>query len=578
MSESIVTIHKFYTIKDAIEINQPVKVYGWVDTRRDHGSVMFWDLRRDNQILQVVLEGEEYIQSKHISSETVVEITGIFRYRSVETVNDKNHNGDVEIKVHHLKIITEANTLPFAVDDADKVNEDVAQKYRYLCFRKGRIRNLIKQRAEFFSFLRHFMEKRDFVEFNTPILTASSPEGARDFLVPSRLHPGKFYALPQSPQIFKQLLMLGGFDRYYQLAPCFRDEDARIDRSPTDFYQLDFEIAFATQSQVLSLLQELIVEAYGKFAKKPLKTHEFPIFSYREAMEKYGSDKPDLRNQVKIMDCTDFWSKSEFKIFKERIQQGDVVKGFLLPKGKTRSFFDGILDYWEKNTGMKLAYTYFQEGEWCGPIAKFMVGDDKILSEGKEGMIFFCQNKKVMEKNMAKLHKYIAVKGDFFDHHHHYFCFVVDFPMYEYDDTNKRWDFCHNPFAMPKHYEPGMPMEDMIAQQYDLVGNGIEMASGAIRNHDVKLFEELCGKVGYTKERLMNSFPAMMEGFQYGTPIHGGAAPGIERLLMEIFEVEGLKDIIPFPLLQNGRDLMMNAPSFVGDKHLKELHIKVIED
>jgi aspartyl-tRNA synthetase len=536
---------------------------------------MFWDVRRDNQIIQVVLEGDQYLQGKHLSSETVVEIIGTFRYRSQETINEKIHNGNVEVKADKLIVITNAASLPFPVDDADKVHEDIAQKYRYLCFRKGRIRDLIKKRAEFFSFLRSFMEKRDFIEFNTPILTASSPEGARDFLVPSRIHPGKFYALPQSPQIFKQLLMLGGFDRYYQLAPCFRDEDARIDRSPTDFYQLDFEIAFATQSQVLSLLQELIIEAYKNFAKKPLKTENFPIFSYREAMEKYGSDKPDLRNQVQIVDCTEFWAKSEFKIFKERIDQGDIVKAFILPKGKTRSFYDGVLDYWEKNTGMKLAYTYFQEGEWCGPISKFM---NSGMDMGKEGMIFFCQNKKTIIKHMGKLHKYIATKGDFYDHNHHYFCFVVDFPMYEYDEQSKKWDFCHNPFAMPKHYEPGMAMEDMIAQQYDLVGNGIEMASGAIRNHDVKLFQELCEKVGYTKERLMGSFPAMMEGFQYGTPIHGGAAPGIERLLMEIFEVEGLKDIIPFPLLQNGRDLMMNAPSSVSDRHLKELHIQVTKD
>jgi aspartyl-tRNA synthetase len=416
------------------------------------------------------------------------------------------------------------------------------------------------------------MEKRDFLEVNTPILTASSPEGARDFLVPSRIHAGKFYALPQSPQIFKQLLMLGGFDRYYQLAPCFRDEDARIDRSPTDFYQLDFEIAFATQSQVLNLLQELIIEAYSKFAKKPLKTTQFPIFTYNEALEKYGIDKPDLRNQVKIYDFTEFFAKSEFKIFKERIEKGDIVKGFILPNIKTRSFFDGILDYWEKETGMKLAYTYFQDNQWMGPIAKFMNHEVNI---GQNGMIFFCQNKKTILKYMAKLHKYIATKGNFYDNDHHYFCFIVDFPMFEYDESTKKWDFCHNPFAMPKDYTPGMKMEDMIAQQYDLVGNGVEMASGAIRNHDVKLFQELCLTVGYTHERLLSSFPAMMEGFQYGTPIHGGAAPGIERLLMEIFEVDGLKDIIPFPLLQNGRDLMMNAPSIVSDKHLKELHITV---
>jgi aspartyl-tRNA synthetase len=567
------TIHKFYTIKDAVIINEPVKIYGWIDTKRDHGSLMFWDIRRDNHIIQVVLEEDQYSFGKYLTSETVVEITGIFRYRSAETVNDKIHNGDVEIKADSIKIITHAAHLPFPVDDADKVHEETAQKYRYLCFRKGRIREFVKKRAEFFSFLRNFMEKRDFLEVNTPILTASSPEGARDFLVPSRLHAGKFYALPQSPQIFKQLLMLGGFDRYYQLAPCFRDEDARIDRSPTDFYQLDFEIAFATQSQVLNLLQELIVECYTKFAKKPLKTTEFPIFTYKEALEKYGSDKPDLRNQVVIKDYTEFFKNSEFKIFKERINQGDVVKGFLLPQIQTRSFFDGILNHWEKETGMKLAYTYHQENQWCGPISKFM--DD--MTEGQQGMIFFCESPKNMMKYMGKLHKYIATKGNFYDQKHHYFCFVVDFPMYEYDEVTKKWDFCHNPFAMPKHYEEGMPMEDMIAQQYDLVGNGIEMASGAIRNHDVKLFENLCGKVGYTKERLLSSFPAMMEGFQYGTPIHGGAAPGIERLLMEIFEVEGLKDIIPFPLLQNGRDLLMNAPSKVSDKHLKELHIKVVE-
>ena len=566
-------LHDFKQARDFLNTKEKISLYGWVDNKRDHGGLSFWDVRRDDLLIQVVFDEEEFAhRASRVSCESVVEIWGEMRQRNENNLNPTQENGDIEFKAFDFKIVSTSQTPPFQLDELEVVSEENVQKYRYLFLRKGIGRQLIKKRAQFFSFLRQFMEKQNFLEVNTPILTSSSPEGARDFLVPSRIHLGKFYALPQSPQIFKQLLMLSGFDKYYQLSPCFRDEDARADRSPCDFYQLDFEIAFSKQQQILDILQNLVVECYKNFAKNKLFTNEFPVFTFQEAMENYGTDKPDLRNKVKIVDVTDFFAKSDFNIFRNRIEEGDRVKAFILPESKNRGFFDSFLKQWHGLNIMKIAYTYFENDEWIGPIAKFM---DNTMDFGKNGMFFLCESPENLKKTIHKLHNAIAIKGNFIDQENDYYCFIVDFPMFEYDKTSKKWDFCHNPFAMPKNYSEEKQMDEILAQQYDLVGNGFEVASGAIRNHDINLFKTIAKKIGYTEEYLLSAFPALVHGFTYGAPPHGGAAPGLEILMMILFGCDKIRDVIPFPMLQNGRDLMMNAPSTVSIHHLNELNISI---
>lgn len=577
-------ITNYGNLKDYLDIEKELEIAGWVHNTRDHGGVIFLDLRNhDNELLQVVSEINEIIDKlSKLSLESIVKIKGFVRKREAETINNSIKNGDIEFVANSCEEISKAIYLPFNVNNNDEINDQIKQKYRYLHLRRSQEKETIQKRSQIISFIRRFMENEDFLEIQTPILTATSPEGARDFVVPSRLHKQKYYALPQAPQIFKQLLMVGGFKKYFQIAPCFRDEDSRSDRSPGEFYQLDFEISFATRPQVLGLLQKLMQNLFGKFASKPLLHEEFPLISYEDSMNRYGSDKPDLRNEVYIEDVTELFRNTEFTIFREKINEGCLVKAFVLPacdqegiERKSRSFFDKTLEYWKKLEHL-MAYTYVQDGEWMGPIAKFI---PEKMPFGQNGIFFICNKPKILRKVCGRIRHYIGQEGNYINKTVHSLAFIVDFPMFEYDDEEKKWDFSHNPFSMPKtpveEIDPNN-LESVISNQYDMVCDGYEVCSGAIRNHNTELFKKICYMVGYDEDYINKHFSCLLNAFQYGVPPHGGAAPGIERLIMILLGRDSIREVIPFPLLQNGIDLMMDAPKELSAKQLKELGIKFV--
>ena len=573
------------------EINKIVHLAGWLHRKRDHGNLLFIDLRDHYGLTQCVIENknEFFPVLEKSKPETVLKIIGKVVERSAGTENLELKTGKIEISIHSVEVLSNAKELPLPVFGEQDYPEDIRLKYRFLDLRREDMHKNIILRSKVISFIRSEMINLGFLEYQTPILTSSSPEGARDFLVPSRLNPGKFYALPQAPQQFKQLIMVSGFDKYFQIAPCFRDEDARADRSPGEFYQLDLEMSFVEQEDVFNVVEKLMVKLFKKFSKK-IVSEKFPRITYKDAMMKYGTDKPDLRNPLIIFELTDLFTREDvkFDIFKKLVKSGSIVRAIITKKtkDKPRSFFDNI-DKWAKEQGASgLAYfTLDRENEikGKGPVGKFFsenslkelmricnaeIGDSVFLACGKE---------KEVEKILSSARDKIAndlniIKKDQFS-----FCWIIDYPMFEYDENLKKIVFSHNPFSMPQGNIEQLNFEkplDIKAYQYDIVCNGIELSSGAIRNHKPELMYKLFSIAGYSKQDVNDKFSGMINAFSYGAPPHGGIAPGIDRIVMLLAEKENIREVTLFPMNQNAQDLMMQAPSEISEKQLKELNIK----
>ncbi len=564
-------------------IGQTVSLAGWVDAIRDHGGVLFLDLRDETGITQVVFN--EGLTLEGINREAVITITGEVVARDAETVNAKLETGLVEVHVTEYELLGPCRQmLPFTPSDSMGTREEVRLKYRYLDLRNPDLHSKIILRSKVISALRRHMEELGFLDMQTPILTASSPEGARDFLVPSRKHKGTFYALPQAPQQFKQLLMVSGFDRYYQVAPCFRDEDARQDRSPGEFYQLDYEMAFATQDEVLAVCEQVISKTFAEFAPdKVSSAAPFERITYADAMLKYGSDKPDLRNPLHIIDLTDFFAQVEFKAFKGRPVRGIVADCSACSK----KFFEDSLKF-AMSIGMKgLGYLTMKEGQFKGPIDKFLTDEQRkeitTLSGIKEGetLFFISDGARVVDGMAGQIRTWLGETLDILEKDSFRFCFVVDFPMYEINAETGKLDFTHNPFSMPQGGLDALLNKDpleILAYQYDLVCNGIELASGAVRNHNPEIMKKAFALAGYTEEELAARFSALYTAFQYGAPPHAGMAPGIDRMVMLLAETETIRNVIAFPLNGNAQDLLLGAPAPVTELQLREANIQVREE
>lgn len=563
------------------DVGRRVRLAGWVENIRDHGGVLFLDLRDHYGTVQVVIHDDGMLEG--VMKEAVVSIEGEVALRAPETVNPKLATGTVELKAESLEVIGRSQGgLPFEVQNSTEVKEELRLRYRYLDLRNPRMQAMLKKRADLLLFLRNKMTELGFTEVQTPILSASSPEGARDYLIPARKHPGKFYALPQAPQIFKQLLMVSGVDRYFQIAPCFRDEDARADRSPGEFYQLDFEMAFATQEEVFTVAEQVLTEAFEKFTGKPVTHGPYPRITYREAMLRYGSDKPDLRNPLFIIDVSDIFDNCTFKPF-----QGHTVRAIRVPgcAAQPRSFFEQMLAF-ATSIGMKgLGYVKAnEEMKLLGPIDKFVPAEEKArLIERSElvpgDVLYFISD--ATEEATAKLAGQIRTElgrrlnllADDFR-----MCYIVDFPMYELDPVTRKVGFTHNPFSMPQGGLAALNEKDpleILAWQYDIVCNGVELSSGAVRNHDRETMVRAFEIAGYGEETVREKFGSLYSAFAYGAPPHAGMAPGIDRMLMLMMDEPSIREIIAFPMTANAEDLLMGAPSEVTEKQLREAHIKV---
>ena len=562
-------------------IGQTVQLAGWVDTIRDHGGVIFVDIRDYTGITQTVVHDESLLAN--VNKETVISVTGVVSKRDEDTVNEKLDTGRVELVVDQLEVLgTCLNMLPFDIHNSKQTREDIRLKYRYLDLRNPEIRDNIVLRSKVISHMRKKMEEKGFLEIQTPILTASSPEGARDFLVPSRKHKGKFYALPQAPQQFKQLLMVSSFDKYFQIAPCFRDEDARQDRSPGEFYQLDYEMAFATQDDVMKVCEEVISDTFHSFSDKKVTEAPFPRITYADAMTKYGSDKPDLRNPLVICDLTEFFRHVDFPLFKNKPVRGIVADC----AGQSRSFFEHSLQF-AMSIGMKgLGYITRNQDALKGPIEKFLSPEQKKeiveltgLDDGKT-LFFICDNKTVVDRYAGQIRNWLGENLNIVDRDAFAFCFVVDFPMYEHDESTGKIIFTHNPFSMPQGGLEALETKDpidVLAYQYDLVCNGIELASGAVRNHSIEIMKKAFAIAGYSEDELKKRFSALYNAFQYGAPPHAGMAPGIDRIIMLLTDEDTIRDVIAFPLNGNAQDLLLGAPSEVTEQQLLEANIALRE-
>ena len=568
-----------------------VSLSGWINKKRDHGNLLFVDLRDNYGITQCVIEKSNSIfkEIEKCSLETVIKISGSVIERSSETINKNISTGEIEIKINEIDILGKTKELPMPVFSDQEYAEEIRLKYRFLDLRRKKIHENIILRSKVISFIRNEMQKIGFLEFQTPILTSSSPEGARDFLVPSRLNPGKFYALPQAPQQFKQLIMVSGFDKYFQIAPCFRDEDARADRSPGEFYQLDMEMSFVEQEDVFEVIETLFLKLFKKFSKKKILHEKFPRITYEDAMLKYGSDKPDLRNPLEISDLTNIFDREDvtFDIFKKLVKSGSIVRSIVTKntKDKPRSFFDGI-DKWAKEEGSSgLAYFTLEKGDKIsakGPVGKFfsessLIEIMKQTSANIGDTVFLsCGKKNDVEKILSTARNKIAEDLDLIDNETYSFCWIVDYPMYEIDETTKKIKFSHNPFSMPQGDIKNLNLSNPLnvkAYQYDIVCNGIELSSGAIRNHVPDLMYKLFEIAGYSKNDVNTKFSGMINALSYGAPPHGGIAPGIDRIVMLLANEKNIREVTMFPMNQNAQDLMMNAPSAVSDEQLKELNL-----
>ena len=564
---------------------------GWINKKRDHGNLLFIDIRDHYGITQCIIDKDNSFFDKleKLQLETVITINGLVKKRSPETINKELNTGLIEVKILSFDVIGVCNELPLPVFTDQEYSEEIRLKYRFLDLRRKKIHENMILRSKVISFIRNEMSKLDFLEFQTPILTSSSPEGARDFLVPSRLNPGKFYALPQAPQQFKQLIMISGFDKYFQIAPCFRDEDARSDRSPGEFYQLDIEMSFVTQEDVFEVVEKLLTKIFTKFSSKSLLNEKFPRIPYEEAMLKYGSDKPDLRNPLVIKDVTEIFLRDDvkFEIFKKFVKSGSFVRCIVTKntKDKPRSFFDS-LDKWAKDEGSGgLAYFTFEKNEKIsgkGPVGKFF-SEESLLAimkltnaEVGDSIFFACGKKNEVEKITSLARDKICGALDLLEKEKFAFCWVVDYPMYEFDENEKNIKFSHNPFSMPQGDLNKLDLNDPLkikAFQYDIVCNGIELSSGAIRNHIPELMYKLFKISGYSKKDVDEKFSGMINALSYGAPPHGGIAPGIDRIVMLLANEKNIREVTMFPMNQNAQDLMMNAPSKVSENQLKELNI-----
>lgn len=562
-------------------VGKKIRVAGWVENVRDHGGITFVDLRDHYGNVQVVIHDDKMI--KNISKEAVISVYGEVLRRSEENVNPKLKTGFVEIKCEELKLISKSRELlPFEITSSTDTKEELRLKYRFLDLRNKDLHSRIQLRSEILHFLRNKMHEMGFTEIQTPILSASSPEGARDYLIPSRKHHGKFYALPQAPQIFKQLLMVSGFDRYFQIAPCFRDEDSRADRSPGEFYQLDYEMSFATQEDVLSITEDVIYDTFTKFSDKKVSPKPFKRITYADAMLTYGTDKPDLRNPLKIVDVSDVFEGSGFTAFEGKTVRAITVEGC---SSQPRKFFDKMNDY-ALEIGMKgLGYIKVTKtGEFTGPINKFIPDEKReILSERSEikpGCVvyFIADSKKEAPKFAGKIRSELGKRLNLIDNSRFDFCFVVDFPMYEEDEETGNTIFTHNPFSMPQGGLEALNSKnplDILAYQYDLVCNGIELSSGAVRNHDPEIMLKAFEIAGYGEDTIKEKFGALYNAFKFGAPPHAGMAPGVDRMIMLLTDEENIREIIAFPMNSNAQDVMLGSPNEVTEQQLREVHIKI---
>ena len=573
-----------------------VLLSGWINKKRDHGNLLFIDLRDNYGITQCVIDNKNELFNKieKIPLETVVKFEGKVVKREKDTINEELNTGEIEIKISNFIILGTTKELPLPVFSDQEYSEEIRLKYRYLDLRRSKIHKNINLRSKVISYIRKEMENFGFLEYQTPILTSSSPEGARDFLVPSRLNPGKFYALPQAPQQFKQLIMISGFDKYFQIAPCFRDEDARADRSPGEFYQLDIEMSFVNQEDIFNVVESLLNKVFKKFSSKKILNEKFPKISFNDSMFKYGTDKPDLRNPLEICDLTEIFKRDDvkFEIFKKLVNKGSIVRAIITKKtkDKPRSFFDNV-DKWAKNEGSSgLAYFTFEKENnkisGKGPVGKFFSPDAckeiMKLSNAQIGdsVFFSCGKKKDVEKLLSLARDKIAKDLNLIDDKLFAFCWIVDYPMYEMDEKSGKIQFSHNPFSMPQGDISKLNFNQPLgikAYQYDIVCNGIELSSGAIRNHIPELMYKLFAVAGYDKQSVEEKFSGMINALSYGAPPHGGIAPGIDRIVMLLANEKNIREITMFPLNQNAEDLMMNAPSNVDDSQLKELNINILK-
>ena len=579
----------------ASDVGQTVRLSGWVHRKRDHGGVLFIDLRDHYGLVQIVADSDsEALKTlESIRAESVVTIDGVVEARSAEAKNPNLATGEIEVRARSVVVQSSAAELPMPVAGEAEYPEDIRLRYRYLDLRRERLHKNIVLRSNVISSVRRRMIDQGFTEFQTPILTASSPEGARDYLVPSRVHPGKFYALPQAPQMFKQLLMVAGFDRYFQIAPCFRDEDARADRSPGEFYQLDFEMSYVTQDDVFAAIEPVlhgIFEEFADFDGKGRSVSPLPFrrIPYRESMLKYGNDKPDLRNPILISDVSDYFKGSGFGRFASIVESGDVVRAIPAPgtAEKSRKFFDDM-NSWAQSEGFAgLGYATRKGGEWGGPIAKNhgeegMNAMAEALGLGPDDGMFFAAGKESQAAKLAGLARTrVGEQLGLIDAKRFEFCWIVDFPMFEYDEDNKKIDFSHNPFSMPQGGLEALENKDpldILAFQYDIVCNGVELSSGAIRNHRPDIMYKAFEIAGYTQDEVDTEFAGMINAFKFGAPPHGGSAPGIDRIVMLLADEPNIREVIVFPMTQKAEDLMMGAPAQVRPKQLRELHIRVVE-
>ena len=573
--------------------DQDIVLSGWINKKRDHGNLLFIDLRDNYGVTQCVIDksNEHFKELEKIQLESVVKINGKVVERSKDTINSDLKTGDVEVTINSYKILGGCKELPMPVFSDQDYAEEIRLKYRFLDLRRKKIHDNIILRSKVISFIRNEMLKLGFLEFQTPILTSSSPEGARDFLVPSRLNPGKFYALPQAPQQFKQLIMVSGFDKYFQIAPCFRDEDARADRSPGEFYQLDLEMSFVEQEDVFWVVEKLMISLFKNFSSKKLLHEKFPRISYEEVMLKYGTDKPDLRNPLLINDLTNIFTREDvkFDIFKKLVKSGSKVRSIVTKKtkDKPRSFFDNI-DKWAKEQGASgLAYFTIEKDQKLsakGPVGKFFSEDSlknimKITNaEVGDSLFLACGKLNEVEKISSLARDKIAKELNLIDESKFAFCWIVDYPMFEKDEVTNKVKFSHNPFSMPqgdiKNIDFSNPL-NIKAYQYDIVCNGVELSSGAIRNHIPELMYKLFSIVGYDKNQVNEKFSGMINALSYGAPPHGGIAPGIDRIVMLLAGEKNIREVTMFPMNQNAQDLMMNAPSKVSEEQLKELSLNL---
>ncbi len=577
------------------DIGKSIKLSGWLHRKRDHGNLLFIDIRDHYGITQCVIENidKNFKLLEKVRPESVIQIEGKVVKRSNETENQDLKTGLIEIKIEKFEILSNAKELPLPVFGDQEYPEDIRLKYRFIDLRRSGMHKNIELRSQVISFLRKKMIENNFLEFQTPILTASSPEGARDFLVPSRTHKGKFYALPQAPQQFKQMIMIAGFDKYFQIAPCFRDEDGRADRSPGEHYQLDMEMSFVEQNDIFKIVEPIFYDLFERFANgKKVNKYPFPRITYQEAMSNYGTDKPDLRNPIIIKDVTKLFTSKEvsLKIFKDNIKNGGIVKAIPVANtsSKPRSFFDNLNNWAIKEGASGMAYINFEKAsneiKGKGPIAKFFSSVAikellKICDLTEKDSVFFICNKPLEAQIFSGVARQkIASELDLINKDKFIFCWITDYPMFHFDEKEKKLDFSHNPFSMPQEeineFDKKDPLK-ILAYQYDLVCNGYELSSGAIRNHIPEYLFKVFNKVGYSKENVKKNFSGMINALSYGAPPHGGMAPGIDRIVMLLADEKNIREVTLFPLTQNAQDLLMGAPSEASDQQLKELSIKI---